>query len=117
MTFNGMSVVLNAQTDLLMADADTEQLLHRQMLEIIHAAQAVGVESIGDDYAETMLNMTRKMKPYSPSMKLDYDFHRPMEIKYLYTRPIEEARGAGASMPLMEMLEAELLFLDKHNHK
>lgn len=117
MTFNGMSVVLNAQTDLLMADADIERLLHRQMLEIIHAAQAVGVEGIGDDYAETMLNMTRKMKPYSPSMKLDYDFHRPMEIKYLYTRPIEEARGAGASMPLMEMLEAELLFLDKHNHK
>lgn len=117
MTFNGMSVVLNTQTDKLVADSFIERLLRRQMLEIIHAAQAVGVEGIGDDYAETMLNMTRKMKPYSPSMKLDYDFHRPMEINYLYTRPIEEARGAGVSMPMMEMLEAELLFLDNHNHK
>lgn len=116
MTFNGMSVVLNAQTDRLMGDADTERLLHRQMLEIIHAARAIGVDNIYDDYAEAMLSLTRKMDPYSPSMKLDYDFHRPMEINYLYTRPIEEARRAGVSMPMMEMLEAQLLFLDKNNH-
>lgn len=117
MTFNGMSVVLDAQTDQLMANADTERLLRHQMLEIIHAAQAVGVEHIAEDYADAMLDMTRKMKPYSPSMKLDYDFHRPMEIDYLYSRPISEARHAGASMPMMEMLEAELCFLDEKNMK
>lgn len=117
MTFNGMSVVLDAQTDRLMDGAQTERLILRQMLEIIHAAQAMGVENISDDYAEAMLSMTRKMIPYSPSMKLDYDFHRPMEINYLYTRPIEEARRAGVSMPMMEMLEAQLLFLDKTNHQ
>ena len=61
--------------------------------------------------------MTRKMKPYSPSMKLDYDFHRPMEIEYLYSRPNREARRAGAPMPMMEMLEAELRFLDERNVK
>lgn len=115
MTFNGMSVVLNAQTDQLMNDPDTERLLRHQMLEIIQAAQAVGVKNITKDYADAMLDMTRKMKPYSPSMKLDYDFHRPMEIDYLYSRPIEEARYAGAPMPMMEMLEAELRFLDHNN--
>jgi 2-dehydropantoate 2-reductase len=51
------------------------------------------------------------MTPYSPSMKLDYDFHRPMEIYYLYTRPIEIAREAGFRMSKLEMLEAELRFL------
>lgn len=116
MTFNGMSVVLNAQTDRLMDGAHTERLIHRQMLEVIHAAQAVGVENINDDYAEAMLSLTRKMDPYSPSMKLDYDFHRPMEINYLYTRPIEEAHRSGVSMPMMEMLEAQLMFLEKNNH-
>ena len=115
MTFNGMSVFLNAQTNQLMDDPDTERLLHHQMLEIIQAAQAVGVKNITKDYADAMLDMTRKMKPYSPSMKLDYDFHRPMEIGYLYSCPIEEARHAGASMPMMEMLEAELKFLDRHS--
>jgi len=117
MTFNGMSVVLNAQTDQLVANAATAELLHSQMLEIIHAAKAVGVKNITDDYADAMLDMTRKMKPYSPSMKLDYDFHRPMEIEYLYSRPNREARRAGAPMPMMEMLEAELRFLDERNVK
>jgi 2-dehydropantoate 2-reductase len=44
-------------------------------------------------------------------MKLDFDFHRPMEIHYLYTRPIEIARAAGFRMSKLEMLEAELRFL------
>ncbi len=51
---------------------------------------------------------------YSPSMKLDYDFHRPMEIHYLYTRPIEIAREAGFRMPKLEMLESELRFKEGH---
>ena len=57
-----------------------------------------------------MIADTLAMTPYSPSMKLDYDNGRPMEIYYLYTRPIEEARKAGFSMPRLAMLEAELRF-------
>jgi 2-dehydropantoate 2-reductase len=45
-------------------------------------------------------------------MRLDYDFRRPMEIYYLYTRPLEIAREAGCPMPKLEMLEAELRFLE-----
>ena len=58
-----------------------------------------------------MIQTTREMTPYSPSMRLDYDYHRPMEIDYLYTRPIEVARQAGFEMPKLQMLEAELRFL------
>lgn len=43
---------------------------------------------------------------------LDYDAGRPMEIEYLYTRPIAEARKAGIAMPRLSMLEAELRFLE-----
>jgi 2-dehydropantoate 2-reductase len=38
-----------------------------------------------------------------------------MEIYYLYTRPIEIAREAGYQMPKLEMLEAELRFLEEKN--
>lgn len=54
------------------------------------------------------------MTSYSLSMKLDYDFHRPMEIHYIYSRPIELAREAGYHMPKLEMLEAELRFKERH---
>ncbi|MBQ2334308.1 MAG: 2-dehydropantoate 2-reductase, partial [Prevotella sp.] len=47
------------------------------------------------------------------SMRLDYDFHRPLEIHYIYSRPIEIARQAGFHMPKLEMLESELKFLSQ----
>jgi 2-dehydropantoate 2-reductase len=46
-------------------------------------------------------------------MKLDFDNGRPMEIEYLYSRPIAEARKAGFEMPKLAMLEAELRFLSQ----
>lgn len=112
MPFNGMTVALDTQTDKLLAFPDTEKLIFEQMMEVIGAAQHLGVKNIDEDFAHKMISTTKAMTPYSPSMKLDYDFHRPMEIHYLYSRPIEEARKAGFRMPKLEMLEAQLKFLE-----
>ena len=112
MPFNGMTVALKTQTNLLLQNPATRQLIYEQMMEVIGAAQHLGVKNIDESFAQKMLEMTDAMTPYSPSMRLDYDFHRPMEIHYLYTRPIEIAREAGFQMPKLEMLEAELKFLD-----
>ena len=110
MPFNGMTVALDTQTDLLLKNPATRALIREQMMEVIGAAQALGVSALTEDFADKMIAMTDAMTPYSPSMKLDYDFHRPMEIHYLYTRPIELAAEAGFAMPRLKMLEAELRF-------
>ena len=107
--FNGMSVVLNAQTDQLLADASTRALIKAQMMEVVMAANALGVENIDEAFADKMIANTDAMVPYSPSMKLDHDYHRPMEVYYLYTRPIQEAASAGVDMPLLKDLEQKLL--------
>lgn len=112
MPFNGMTVALKTQTNLLLQHPATRQLIYEQMMEVIGAAQHLGVKNIDESFAQKMLEMTDAMTPYSPSMRLDYDFHRRMEIYYLYTRPIEIAREAGYDMPKLAMLEAELKFLD-----
>lgn len=112
MPFNGMTVALKTQTNLLLQNPATRQLIYEQMMEVIGAAQHLGVKNIDESFAQKMLEMTDAMTPYSPSMRLDYDFHRRMEIHYLYTRPIEMAREAGFDMPKLAMLEAELKFLD-----
>ena len=111
MPFNGMTVALNTTTNRLLSCESTHRLIYDQMLEVIGAAQALGVENLDTRFADKMIANTIKMPPYSPSMKLDFDFHRPMEINYLYTRPIAEARAAGFAMPKLEMLEAELKFI------
>ena len=112
MPFNGMTVVLQTQTDFLLKSPHTMQLIKDQMLEVIQAAQACGVKNIDDTFADKMIDNTLNMTPYSPSMKLDFDFHRPMEIEYIYSRPIQEARKAGYRMAKLEMLEAELRFIE-----
>lgn len=116
MPFNGMTVALHAQTDQLLRHPATRLLIREQMMEVIGAARHLGVNNIDGQFADLMIQMTDEMTPYSPSMRLDYDYGRPMEISYLYTRPIEIARKAGFGMPKLEMLEAELLFLESVAH-
>ena len=115
MPFNGMTVALNTQTDVLLAHPSTLQLIRDQMMEVAHAARACGVKNIGESFVDKMIYNTIHMTPYSPSMKLDYDFHRPMEIDYIYTRPIEEAKKAGYKMEKLDMLEKQLRFLQDNN--
>ena len=113
MPFNGMTVVMDAQTDKLLQNPSTMALIRRQMLEVIGAARTLGVQNIDESFADRMIQNTLDMVPYSPSMKLDHDFHRPMEIDYLYTRAIAEAHKAGFAMPCLEMLEAQLRFIQE----
>ena len=115
MPFNGMTVALHTQTDLLLKNPSTRQLIREQMMEVVGASRALGISGIDELCIEKMIDMTDHMVPYSPSMRLDYDFHRPMEIDYLYTRPIAEAKKVGFHMTKLEMLEQELQFLNNHN--
>ena len=112
MPFNGMTVALHTQTDQLLKNKSTRQLIREQMMEVVNAAQHMGVKNLDAAFVDKMIETTDAMTPYSPSMRLDYDFHRPMEIYYLYTRPLEMVREAGCPMPKLEMLEAELRFLE-----
>ena len=111
--FNGMTVVLNTTTDRLMANETTRELSRELMLEVIHGANACGLP-LKESLAHQMIDMTIKMKPYAPSMKLDFDFHRPMEIEYIYSKPIQTARDAGFEMHRVSMLEKQLRFIQEN---
>ena len=111
MPFNGMTVALNTQTDLLLKNPATRQLIRDLMGEVLGAARHQGITGLDEAFIDKMIEMTDEMTPYSPSMKLDFDFHREMEIYYIYSRPIQIAREAGYPMPKLEMLEAELKYL------
>jgi len=111
MPYNGMTVALQCQTLDLMTHPYSRRLIYEQMLEVCRAATTLGVEGVDEAFAQKMMQMTDDMVPYSPSMRLDWDFHRPMEIDYIYSRPLQIAREAGCPMPRLEMLEAQLRFM------
>lgn len=111
--YNGMTVVMNCTTANLMSDPVMVELLYCIMLEVVHGANSVGRGrfSIPETYARDILEMTRHMTPYSPSMKLDFDYRRPLEIEYIYSRPVSESENAGYEMPRVVMLKSQLQFI------
>lgn len=112
-TFNGMSVVLNTTANKLLADKATYQLSKDIMQEVINGANACGAQ-LPETMVYDMLQFTIAMRPYAPSMKLDFDNKRPLELKYIYENPVEMAKAAGYYMSKVDMLLQQLLFLSKY---
>ncbi len=112
--YNGLSVVLDAGTDELMADPVTRALVEELMGEVLAAAAACG-HRIEPEFIEYMMRTTDKMRPYKTSMKLDYEAGRPLEIDTIYGAPLAAARAAGWAMTRTAALYAQLQFLDARN--
>jgi 2-dehydropantoate 2-reductase len=110
--FNGLSVVLDATTDRLVADPDIRELAESLMREVQAAAGACG-HAIDKPFIEKMLADTVRMTPYRTSMKVDFDAHRPMELDAIYREPIRAATAAGCPVPRMQTLAAALGYLDR----
>jgi 2-dehydropantoate 2-reductase len=109
--YNGLSVVLNARTDELMANPDTLILVEEIMGEVVAAAKSCD-RIIPDDFIPHMLDYTHKMKPYRTSMKIDYDESRPLEVEAIFGNPIRAAEQAGIKLPQIEVLYRMLKFVD-----
>lgn len=109
--YNGLSVVLDAMTDALMADPHSRALVEALMGEVVAGAAACG-KTIEPAFVEKMLRDTEQMKPYRTSMKVDHDEGRPMEVEAIFGEALRSARAAGEAVPRIEMLYQQLKFLD-----
>jgi 2-dehydropantoate 2-reductase len=112
--FSGLAVVLNAHTGDMINNAHISALAEALMREVIAAAAAVHRRHIPDNFIEEMLTATLKMTPYYPSMKLDHDAGRPLEVEAIFGEPLRLAQQAGLNVPGMAMLYRQLKFLDAH---
>lgn len=112
--YNGLSVVLDATTNELMADQYTRSLVEQLMEEVVAGAAATA-RKISDRFIQTMLDYTEKMTPYRTSMKIDYDERRPLEVEAIVGNPLRVATAVGTNLPLISMLYRQLKFLDGQN--
>ncbi len=110
--FNGLSVVLNARTDELMAHSSTRILAEELMREVVTGAKSSD-RLIPDSFLQKMLDYTLKMTPYRTSMKIDYDDRRPLEIAAMFGNPLHFAQERGVTLPKITMLYQQLQFLAK----
>jgi 2-dehydropantoate 2-reductase len=112
--YNGLSVVLNADTSELMANENSRLLVEEIMLEVAAAATACG-SPFDHSFIKVMLATTDRMKPYRASMKIDCDLRRPMEIEAIYGNPLRAAAQAGVTALRIETLYRQLKFIDAQN--
>lgn len=114
--FNGLSVVLDAMIDQIIADPQSYRLTEELMQEVATAASANG-RIIDQGFIQCMLDLTRRMKPYRTSMKIDCDMKQPMEIEAIFGNPIRTAKEGGIDCPRIETLYRELEFIDARNQQ
>ncbi|HEY3423802.1 MAG TPA: putative 2-dehydropantoate 2-reductase [Negativicutes bacterium] len=103
--FNGLCALLQQPVNMLLAQDDVRKLLREIMLEVIAGANAQGLNrSIAEDYADDMLEFTDNMGEYRPSMQIDREEGRQLEISAILRAPLAYGRQQGIAMPRVEML-------------
>jgi len=112
--YNGLSVVLDANTLELMSNPDSLALVEGLMREVLRGAATCG-RIISGEFVRTMLDMTRAMTSYRASMKIDYDERRPMEIEAIHGEPLRRAAASGVELPLLQTLYHQLRFMEARN--
>jgi 2-dehydropantoate 2-reductase len=112
--YNGLSVILDARTDEIMANPETRLLAEELMREVVAIASSYN-RHLPENHIKIMLDHTDKMKPYLTSMKLDYNGHRPLELEAIIGNPLQAAITKGVNVPKISMLYQQLKFLDARN--
>lgn len=112
--FSGLTTLFNINTFQVVNNPHLQKLARELMLEIIEGAAALE-RIIPETFIEKMLTDTQRMRPYFPSMKLDFDAGKPMELDAMYREPLKAAARHGQRLRLIEMLYEELCFLQEKN--
>ena len=109
--FNGLTVAHNTLTDQLLAEPGIRDLC-RTLMEEVAAASAACARPIEKAFIDKMMHDTERMTPYAPSMKLDFDRGRPMELEAIYGIPLRTAKESGVNMPETLALYDQLKAMD-----
>ncbi len=115
-SFNTIAVMGNhATTKNIMDCYETEQLAADIMREVEKISIADG-HKISGGYIQKMLEFTRNFPEYKPSMLIDFEYDRPLEIAAIVTNAIKKAEKLKINVPLLKMTNALLKLADRRNY-
>jgi len=90
-------------SDQLLADPQWHQLVRELMLEVIAAANALGL-AIPESLADRQITNTLEMGAYRASTLIDFARGQPLELETLFLEPLRQAQKAGVSAPRLAAL-------------
>lgn len=114
--FNGIAVAMGGITvDKIVNDPGLRRLADQLMDETIAAANADlkrnGVDEsfyLGEKEKKQMFDLSDGMGPYRPSTMIDLLDRNPMEVEYLFRKPLDRAAELGVPVPHLETLVAQI---------
>lgn len=109
--YNGLCTLLDATTEELQRREETRSLVRDLMAEVVNAARSLNV-MVRPEFVDNMLRFTDSMRPYLPSMTLDYRAHRPLELEFIYRQPL---LAAPSLMPKVQFLYQSLAFVSERD--
>jgi 2-dehydropantoate 2-reductase len=110
--FNPLSVLSGGRnTEELVHDPDMAETVLGVMREVMALSVADG-HGFDEEHVDRNFEDTLRMKPYEPSMLLDFKAGRPMEVDAILGRAVHLARDLGISVPRLETLFSLLKLVD-----
>ncbi len=106
--FNGTTALLGINTSQLLEDPVLRQMVYQLAEETVSMAALHGLQ-LHPKLIERTVEGTRQMPPYDPSMKLDRDARRPMEIESIYGDMLKSVHAKGGKAPSISMIYALLV--------
>jgi 2-dehydropantoate 2-reductase len=107
--FNGLSALLGFSVAQLLCREPTRLLVREIMLEVIAAANAQGLsEGMAPSVADRMIHFSEGLGPYRPSMQIDREEGRRLELDAIFAKPLAAGEGKGVVMSRTAMLHAML---------
>ncbi len=103
--FNGLCALLQQSVDRLLKVPHCRKLVRDLMIEVITAANKQSLsQDIAEKFADGMLEFSDGMGEYKPSMQIDREEGRELEIQAIFRVPLEYGSQQGVGMPRIEML-------------
>lgn len=106
--------------DKIVNDPGLRRLAHLVMDETIATANADLVKHgydesffLGEKEKKQMFDLSDGMGPYRTSTMIDFVDRRPMEVKYLFQKPVERAKDLGVPVPHLETLVTQIEALQR----
>lgn len=109
--------------DMIVGDVGLRQLAHHVMDETIATANADlrshGFDDsffLGEAEKKQMFDLSDGMGPYRTSTMIDFVERRPMEVQYLFKKPVERAAELGVPVPHLETIVTQIEAMQRfHN--
>ncbi|UDQ98522.1 2-dehydropantoate 2-reductase [Lentisphaerota bacterium WC36G] len=114
-SFNTISVMGNHATTKNIMDCSKSEQLAKNIMHEVEAISIADGHAISAGYIQKMLDFTRNFPEYKPSMLIDYECGRPLEIDAIVSNAIIKANELNVDVPLLKMTEALLKLFDRNN--